>query len=213
MRPHRPRVKVCGITCREDAQLAVELGAWGVGFIFYPPSPRFIRPQDVAAITASLGDDVLKVGVFVDTALDEILQIARECGLTVAQLHGSEEPGFAQELAPHFRDVWKAVRVGESLPVSQLEAFRGGTILLDTLARDRPGGTGTTFPWSVARDARPYGRIILAGGLTPDNVAQAVRAAGPFAVDVASGVEARPGKKDHDRLRRFFREVREVAAE
>jgi phosphoribosylanthranilate isomerase len=201
-------VKVCGITCREDALLAAELGAWAVGFIFYAPSPRSIRPEDVPAITEVLGDAVEKVGVFVDAGFDVVLQTAGQCGLTIAQLHGNEEPSFAEALKPHFRDVWKAVRVGASLPASQLEFYRGWTILLDTLAQDRPGGTGATFPWDLAREARAYGRIVLAGGLNPDNVAQAVRMVEPFAVDVASGVEACPGKKDHDRLRSFFRAVR-----
>jgi phosphoribosylanthranilate isomerase len=181
--PAEPRVKVCGITCQEDARLAVELGAWAVGFIFYPPSPRSVRPEEASAITEVLGDAVEKVGVFVDAEFDTILQTAEAGELTIAQLHGSEEPSFAQALKPHFRDVWKAIRVGDELPASELAAFQGWTI-------------------------RAYGRIVLAGGLKPENVAQAVRAVEPFAVDVASGVEARPGKKDHDRLRQFFRELR-----
>jgi phosphoribosylanthranilate isomerase len=202
-----PRIKVCGICRREDALLARELGAWAVGFIFYPRSPRYVEPDRAGAIAAVLGDAIEKVGVFVDAEPAEITATAERAGLTIAQLHGAETPAVAEELRPRFRDVWKAIRVGASLPVSALEPFRGWTLLLDTLRADRPGGTGATFPWELARQARAYGRIVLAGGLTPDNVAEAIRTVDPFAVDVASGVEARPGQKDHDLLRRFFREV------
>ena len=203
-----PRIKVCGITRRADALLAAELGAWAVGFIFYPPSPRSVSPSDAAAIAAELDPAIERVGVFVDESASDILAIVEKVGLTVAQLHGAEDREMAEELRPHLRDVWKAVRVGNTLQESSLEPYRGMTLLLDTFARDRAGGTGRTFPWHLVREAQAFGRIILAGGLNPDNVAEALQSVKPYAVDVASGVEARPGEKDHDLLRRFFSEAR-----
>jgi phosphoribosylanthranilate isomerase len=196
------------MTRRDDALRAVELGAWAVGFIFHAPSPRSVRVETAAAIADAVGNAVEKVGVFVDATAEEILATARTVGLTIVQLHGGEDAPFADALRPHLGDVWKAVRVGTALPRSQLEPFRGRTILLDAYVKGLPGGTGTTFAWELARAAREYGRIVLAGGLTPENVADAIRCAAPHAVDVASGVEARAGVKDPEKLAAFFAAAR-----
>lgn len=201
------RVKICGITRVEDARLAAALGAWAVGFIFHPASPRYITPGEAGCIARCLPENVEKVGVFVDAACGEIRAAAAAAGLTVAQLHGAEPRALVDQVRPHLGDVWKAVRVGDALDPAAIEPYRGLTLLLDTLAADRPGGTGKTFAWELARDAAAFGTIIIAGGLTPENVAMAVRTAHPFAVDVAGGVEAAPGIKDPERMRRFFEAI------
>ena len=199
------RIKVCGITNLRDAQAACALGAWAIGFIFYPPSPRSVEPAQAARIADSLPHNVRKVGVFVDSSLREILEVAERVGLDIVQLHGAEGRELVDALLPHFEDVWKAVRIGSRLP--DLEPFRGITLLLDTYRKDRPGGTGETFPWERALEAKCCGRVVLAGGLRPENVAAAVLAVRPYAVDVASGVESAPGEKDHLKLERFFEEA------
>ena len=203
----KARIKVCGITHAEDALFARRLGAWALGFIFYPPSPRYIEPERVREITSRIEGEVEKVGVFVDATEEEIRCAAEAAGLTVIQLHGSESRAFLDSLKPDFNDVWKAFRVKESLAETAVEEFRGCTLLLDAYRRGRPGGTGATFPWEEARRARAFGRVILAGGLNPGNVAEAVKTAVPFALDVSSGVEAAPGKKDHRLLAAFFEEA------
>ena len=201
------KVKVCGITRLEDARLACELGAWAVGFIFYPPSPRYISPEHAAEITEELGDAVEKVGVFVNASFEDIVDAGKKVNLTIAQLHGSESRSCAEELKPCFSDVWKAVRIGDTLPVSLLEEYHGITLLLDTYVKDRPGGTGKTFSWELAREAKSYARIILAGGLNPGNVGEAIRSVEPYGIDVGSGVECCPGRKDPTLLRDLFAKV------
>ncbi len=202
------RIKICGITCMEDADLAASLGAWALGFIFYPKSPRYIRPEDAGKIAGAVGNGVEKVGVFVDEEPAAIRVAAAAAGLTIVQLHGRETRAALQELRKDGCDVWKALRVGDALPREELAAFRGCTLLLDTLVKGMAGGTGTTFPWRLAREARTFGRVIVAGGIGPDNIAAVFRTADPYAVDVSSGVELRPGKKDPALLARLFDAVR-----
>jgi phosphoribosylanthranilate isomerase len=203
------RIKVCGVTREADAALAAELGVDAVGFNFAPGSPRRLEPDRARALGAVLPPFVVRVGVFVDADRKEIEAVAGRAGLHVAQLHGEETP----EMCAALRLPWyKAHRVGEGFRADSVRKWGGGAFLLDAAAPDRRGGTGRTFDWAVAREAAAHGRVILAGGLTPENVAAAIAAARPYAVDVSSGVESAPGVKDPGRLRAFVRRAREAAA-
>ena len=199
------RVKICGITNREDALCAAAEGADALGFIFYPRSPRFVPAETAAAIIEALAPFVTPVGVFVNEPRDHIAATVASTGLRAIQLHGDEPPeacaGFAVPVV-------KALRVGEDFDTSALNDYPVGTFLLDTEKKGLYGGTGETFDWAVARDAARCARIVLSGGLTPENVAEAVGAVGPYAVDCGSGVESEPGRKDHAKIVRFVEEVR-----
>ena len=206
------RVKICGVTRLEDAQQAVDLGAAALGFNFYPPSPRYIEPAAARAIARHLPPFAVPVGVFANaTDAGRVSSIAREAGATVVQVHG---PGFPDlhELRSAFTLV-VALAVRGGFKVDQLGEFKPNAYLLDAFDPERPGGTGKTFDWNAAREAKRYGPIILAGGLTPENVGQAIRVVRPFAVDVASGVESAPGIKDPAKLRAFFAAVAEADKE
>ncbi len=201
------RVKICGITTWDDARLSVDLGASALGFNFYPPSPRAISPADAWNIIRRLPPFVEAVGVFVNWPPPVEDALARALRLHTVQLHGGETPEEVAALTPAHR-VIKAVKVGRGFRPAGLARFRRADgILLDGFAPGLHGGTGRTLDWKLARAGRRYGRIILAGGLTPENVAEAIRVARPYAVDVASGVEARPGRKDPARLRALFAAV------
>jgi len=198
------RVKICGITTWADARLSVDLGASALGFNFYPPSPRAISPADAWSIIRRLPPFVEAVGVFVNWPPLVVDALARALRLGSVQLHGAESPAEVDELVRKQR-VIKAVQVKRGFRVASLARFRAAdAILLDGFAPGLHGGTGRTLDWKLARAAARYGRIILAGGLKPENVAEAVRVAQPYAVDVASGVEARPGRKDPGKLRALF---------
>ena len=201
------RVKICGITRWDDARQSVDLGASALGFNFYPPSPRAISPAEAWSIVRRLPPFVEAVGVFVDWPSDVVAALARALRLHTVQLHGHESPREVADLAREFR-VIKAVRAPQGFRPASLAKYRQADgFLLDGFARGLPGGTGRTLDWSLARAARRYGRILLAGGLTPENVGEAIRVAQPYAVDVASGVESRPGRKDPARLRALFAAV------
>ena len=203
------RIKICGVTRLEDALRAADLGAAALGFNFYPPSPRYIEPAAARAIIRRLPPFVDAVGVFAnETDAGRVISLAREAGVTTVQVHGRSFPAL-DELQEVFTLV-VAVAVREGFKPEELRKIKSSAYLLDAYDPDRPGGTGKTFDWSVAREAKQYGPIILAGGLTPENVAQAVREVRPFAVDVASGVESAPGIKDPAKLRAFFTAVREA---
>jgi phosphoribosylanthranilate isomerase len=198
------RVKICGITAWDDARLSVDLGASALGFNFHPPSPRAISPADAWKIIRRLPPFVEAVGVFVNWPPLVVAALARALRLHTVQLHGAESPEEVASLARTHR-VIKAVQVKRGFRPTGLSRYRGADgILLDGFARGLHGGTGRTLDWKLARAARRYGRIILAGGLTPENVAEAIRVAEPYAVDVASGVEVSPGRKDPARLRALF---------
>ena len=201
------RIKICGITNLEDALLAAELGADALGFIFYPPSPRAIAPDAARAIIAQLPPLVTTVGVFVDEDAATVKELAAQVGLDWLQLHGKETPEYCRGLG---RRIIKVFRIQDENSLSGLAAYREVVqgLLLDTYKKGQVGGTGETFNWDLAREARQYGPIILAGGLTPANVVRAIAAAQPQAVVVASGVEARPGKKDPEKLKAFFAAVK-----
>ena len=197
------RVKICGITNLEDALLAAELGADALGFIFYPKSPRHVAPEAARSIIAQLPPFVASVGVFVDEAAAVVQELAAKVRLDWVQLHGQESPDYCRNLG---RKVIKAFRIQDEDSLRQLADYRGAAqaLLLDTYKKGQVGGTGEIFDWHLARKAKKYGPIILAGGLTSENVALAIATAGPAAVDAASGTEAAPGKKDPAKLRAFF---------
>ena len=202
------RVKICGITELEDACLAVELGAAALGFNFYPPSPRYVLPGVAAAIIRQLPPLVMAVGVFADeTKPDEVAAVAHGARVNAVQLHGPRFPAVSGTLTEF--PIIRAVSIREAKDLEELEALTAGALLLDHFDPKLIGGTGKTIDWTLARKAKRYGPVVLAGGLTPANVAQAIREVRPFAVDVASGVESAPGKKDPGKLRAFFEAVRE----
>ena len=204
------RVKVCGITSREDAWAAVEAGADALGFILVKGTPRYIEPEAAAAIVAQMPPFVATVGVFIDRMPEEIDRIMIASGLSLAQLHGNESPTLCQRLRVPFV---KVIRVQGEQDLEALRTYpQARAFLLDTYAADRPGGTGRTFPWEIAAKAVRQARVILSGGLTPDNVAIAVTQVRPYAVDVCSGVEASPGRKDHQKVREFIEQARKADA-
>jgi phosphoribosylanthranilate isomerase len=206
------RVKICGLTRREDALLAAEFGAAALGFNFYPPSPRYIAPSVAGEIIGEVPPFVTPVGVFADEASAEhILGAAGEAGVAAVQLRGPGLPAFQGQLGKY--PVILAVPVRQGFRPEALSRFKASAFLLDTFDPNLPGGTGKTFDWSLAQDAKRYGTIILAGGLTPENVGRAIREVRPYAVDVASGVESAPGVKDAGKLRAFFAAVKEADQE
>jgi len=201
-------VKVCGITRAGDAALAAELGASAVGFIFWPRSPRYIEPAAAARIARSLPGNVAPVGVFVNPTREEVREVAGTVGLSAVQLHG-DEPATLCEGLPY--DVWKAVAVDSNRDATCARVDRVPeevTVLLDASDKTRRGGTGQTIDWGIAATIAAARRTVLAGGLAPENAGAALRLVRPYGLDVSSGVEASPGRKDPDRLRAFFDAVR-----
>jgi phosphoribosylanthranilate isomerase len=193
-------VKICGITNLEDALAAEHAGAHAVGLNFWRPGKRYVTPGKAAEIAA--GVKVKKVGVFVDEEIKTVLEIARTVGLDALQLHGSETPEYVRALAPY--EVWKAVKM---TGVIDWPSWGVKTFVLDSPG-PLPGGTGATFDWILAHAAKEHGRVILAGGLNPENVAAAIREVRPWGVDVASGVELSPRQKDHHKIRAFVHAAR-----
>jgi len=204
----RVRVKICGITNGEDAHCAVELGADALGFVFYPESPRYVSPPKVRDIVAKLPPFVTPIGVFVDEAEQRVEDVLAETGIQVVQLHGDEPPHCCEGFDVK---VIKAFRVQEDFDPVELGAYRVDAYLLDAYDERRMGGTGRTFNWDLALPAKGYGRIILSGGLNPDNVGRAIEIVRPYGVDVSSGVEREPGRKDLGKLRAFMLEVRDAS--
>jgi phosphoribosylanthranilate isomerase len=205
-------VKICGITNGTDARRAVEAGADFLGFNFYPKSPRYIEPTKARQIARRLPAKVSVVGVFVNESEKTMLEIARTVGLDFLQLHGDESPEMVSRLKRTL-PVIKAIRVQKSFRQANVARFgRSDALLLDGFDAHQRGGTGKTFAWGIARRAKRYGRIFLAGGLKPENVADAIRTAKPYAVDVCSGVEVKPGKKDPARLKALMQAVRNAQA-
>jgi len=214
MKAARIRIKMCGTTTLEDAMAAVDAGVDALGFIFYEKSPRNVDPEVVRLIIEQLPPFVDTVGVFVDRDREEVEEIIRYCRLGYAQLHGQESPKYCERLARFAPpcQVLKALRVGaHSRPedVAPYTEYVKG-FLLDTYQKNMVGGTGTSFDWSLIKRLNLNKPWILAGGLTVDNVADAIKAVAPYGVDVNSGVEKRPGEKDHDLIRSFVRQVRQL---
>ncbi len=202
------RVKICGITNAKDAEIAVEAGADALGFIFVARTPRYIDPDVARAIVNDLPPLVTPVGVFADHPVAEIERVIDRCGFRTVQLHGSEAPECCRQLTV---SVIKTFRVRPGGPPPPFEAYRVHAFLLDTFVEGKLGGTGKTFPLEVASSAKAFGRVIIAGGLTPENVVQVIREVHPYAVDVSSGVESKPGRKDPQKLRDFIARARGAA--
>jgi phosphoribosylanthranilate isomerase len=205
------RVKICGLKRAEDAAAAVAAGADALGFNFWKGTPRYITPREAAQIVENAPPGVLTVGVFVNEAAERVIEIADETGIMALQLHGSESPEYLDELGAFLKI--KALKVGPGFQPEQMSRYASASVfLLEGLVAGMVGGTGQTFDWSIAEKAKEYGKIILAGGLTPDNVAEAVRRVRPWGVDVASGVESEPGKKDPRLIRDFIQAARAADA-
>ena len=210
----RVLVKICGITSIEDARLATSAGADALGFVFWPKSPRYVTEEAAAAIAAEIPSFVTRVGVFLGAGADELERTADVVGLDVLQLHGDDQAPAALRALP--RRVVKGLRVGADFRTEDALAYAnaGLGLLLDTLRADLHGGTGASFDWSLARglsERVPF--LVLAGGLRPDNVAEAISVVRPHAVDVSSGVESSPGRKDEGKLRAFVAAVQAAAHE
>lgn len=206
------RAKICGITNIEDALIAVAAGADALGFLLYRKSPRYVDPMTVQQIVAQLPPLVVPVGVFVNEEIKVVRDLMDTCGLALAQLHGEETATYCRELS---RPVLKALRLKDRSTFLSLAEFQGRAgvrgFVLDAFSDQAYGGTGQVVDWGLAREAAQAATVILAGGLTPENVGQALRAVQPYGVDVSSGVEVAPGKKDHEKVRAFLRAVRVVS--
>ncbi len=208
----RTKVKICGITRLPDALAAVEAGADALGFMFFEGSKRNLTPTAAAQIIRALPPFVAKVGVFVNASADTVRATVAECGLDTLQFHGEETPEFCRQFAP--LKVVKAFRIQNAESLKPLPDYAVDAWLLDSYVPGQRGGTGEKFNWELAAQAKELGRpVILAGGLTPENVADAVQQVWPFGVDVSSGVESAPGQKDAGPVRRFVEIVREIEQE
>ena len=205
------RIKICGITNIDDALMAIDTGADALGFNFVPDTPRYLKDTKAAAkIIEQLPPFITTVGLFVNAAPEVIQAIADECHIDMLQLHGDESPQFCRGLN---RRVIKAVRVKDESSCSHLSDYRVSGYLLDTYVKGTMGGTGVAFDWRLAVKAKQYGQVILAGGLNPDNVGAAVQQVRPYGVDVSSGVEVSPGRKDPVKVQTFIQTVKEVDRE
>jgi len=201
------KIKVCGITSLGDALMALEAGADALGFMFYEPSPRYVTYDHAGGIIRRLPPSIAKVGVFVNPTEAAVRRAVAECGLDWLQFHGEETPKFCRRFAP--LRVIKAFRIQNADSLAALPAYATDAWLLDSYVPDVPGGTGARFNWDLALAAKRHGvPVILAGGLAPDNVAEAVRRVRPYGLDVSSGVESAPGKKDPAKLRDFIARAR-----
>jgi phosphoribosylanthranilate isomerase len=201
------KVKICGITNIDDALTAADLGADALGFIFVESSPRYITPRAARKIIQGLPPFVVPIGVVADMTYHEISEVINLTGIGCVQLHGEEMP---EQLTQYPVPVYKSFRVDSSFDPEILRRYKGSAYLLDTKISGELGGTGQTFDWEIAVKAKKYGRIILAGGLTPGNIIEAARKVQPYAVDVNSGVEERPGKKDHTKLKSLFERLKQM---
>jgi len=201
------KVKICGITNYEDASAALDMGADLLGFNFYPKSPRFITPQKAVRIINKLPAFIDLVGVFVNESLEQIHEIKNLCQLDWVQLHGDENPQFCKELVSHNVKVMKALRVKVQADIKKADDYFTDAILLDAFNPEKYGGTGLTFDWNIIGHIGK--RVFLAGGINPDNAADAVKL-GVYGIDVCSGIEAQPGKKDHQKMKKLFDNIRHL---
>jgi len=209
-----PRIKLCGITSLDDAQLAVDAGAWAVGCILWPGSPRACDPAEAGRIAAAVRRRAQVCGVFVNAHLDEVTELVDALGLTMVQLHGDEGPAYCAEVARRTgAKVIKAAAVSTQADVQALETFHTDFHMLDAHRPGMRGGTGETFDWELVRARRSSIPLILSGGLRPENVAEAIAATHPFAVDTASGTESAPGVKDPEKVAAFVDAVHATVVE
>ncbi|HET9923227.1 MAG TPA: phosphoribosylanthranilate isomerase [Methylomirabilota bacterium] len=204
------KIKICGVTNLEDARLCVEAGADALGFIFVERTPRYVAPDAAARIIAGLPPFVTPVGVFWDHAPGHVKAVAEQCGLGALQFHGDETP---EDLQEYRLPVIKTLKVAAAADLARMAGYRVSAFLLDSPSRWSEGEARPMIPWDVAAEAARLHPVLLSAGLTPENVAGAVRRVRPYGVDVNSGVEARPGQKDPARVRRFVAEARAAGAE
>ncbi len=199
------RIKICGITNIEDALLAIDLGADALGFIFYRESKRYIDPLVARDIISSLPPFINTVGVFVNQQADEIKTVKEKAGFHTIQLHGDESPDLCKKLDGK---VIKAIRIRDKINAEEVESYPVMAVLFDTYSTKGFGGTGESFSWEILKDLNTSKKIILSGGLTPENVSHAIQSVKPYAVDVSSGVEDYYGKKSSEKLKAFIEAVR-----
>jgi phosphoribosylanthranilate isomerase len=199
------KVKICGITNREDALWAVECGADALGFIFYKKSPRYINPEHAKEIISILPPFISTVGVFVNEDYNDVRDVKLLTGLNAVQLHGDESPSYCNLIEGK---LIKAIRIKNEKSIERLKKYTVDAFLLDSFDTSSFGGSGLTFDWRLAEKAKQHGRIILAGGLTPDNVEEAINKVAPFGVDVSSGVESKPGIKNKKKVKDFILKVK-----
>ncbi|MBN1508015.1 MAG: phosphoribosylanthranilate isomerase [Sedimentisphaerales bacterium] len=204
-----PKVKICGLTNHEDAAAAIEMGADLLGFNFYPKSPRYVQPAKAATIIRKLPAFADVVGIFVNSPIEQIREIASLCQLDWIQLHGEEDPEFCRWLAYDSVKLIKALRIKDVGDLQKVDEYSTDAILLDAYDPKKHGGTGLTFDWNIIGHIGR--RVFLAGGISPANAAAAVEL-GVYGIDVCSGVEARPGKKDHKKLKALFDSIRHLRA-
>lgn len=206
-----PKVKICGITNRDDARAAVHAGADALGFVLHRSSPRYIAPQAIKRLVGELPPFILTVGVFVNEDPQIVRNIMDECGLLFAQLHGDESAGYCEALQ---RPVIRAIRLRDYGSLLSLAEYKGRCgvrgFIIDTFSKEAYGGTGQPTDWALAAEAARAAPILLAGGLTPENVQLAIERVRPYGVDVSSGVERSPGQKDHDKIAAFVRAAKLV---
>jgi phosphoribosylanthranilate isomerase len=203
------KLKVCGITSHDDALAAITAGAEYLGLNFYRKSPRYIAPAEARTIIHQLPGEIVTVGIFVNESDPEnVIEILKTSGSQLAQLHGDEDAGYCAAVGAE--RVIKALRIGDGFDVRQVLNYPAAAILLDAFDKNLYGGTGKTANWEIAREAAMLTKIFLAGGLSPENIVEAIRGVAPFAVDVNSGVESAPGKKDPAKLRKLKEELETI---
>jgi phosphoribosylanthranilate isomerase len=205
------QVKICGITNVEDALCAAECGAAALGFIFYPPSPRNVQPENARKIVSALSAEVVKVGVFVNESIAEVKRIVEYCGLDMIQLHGNETPAYCRQFPT--AQIIKAVELKNEADLVYANSYHAGAILVDSRHAGLYGGTGKKANWELACRIRDNKPLILSGGLNEINITEAIKAVRPNALDINSGVESEPGKKDHTKLARIFDKILRVDVE
>src|SRR3990172_2453596 len=196
------KVKICGITGIDDALKAVEFGADALGFVFYKKSPRYIEVKKAREIISNLPPLITTVGVFVNDSFENIETIIDLCQIKTIQLHGDENQDFCSKFN---LSVIKSIAVKDENSFKKMKGYTVSAFILDSFFQDIPGGTGKSFDWDLAVKAKKYGNIILAGGLTPENVREAILKVRPYAVDVSSGVESKPGEKDYEKMKKFIK--------
>jgi phosphoribosylanthranilate isomerase len=201
------KVKICGITNYDDAVAAMDMGADLLGFNFYTKSPRFLTKEKAADIIDKLPGFIDTAGIFVNASIDEIHETGGFCNLDWVQLHGDEDPEFCRQLLSHNVKTMKAIRVKSEKDIEKADGFFTDAILLDAFNPDKYGGTGLTFDWNVIGHIGK--RVFLAGGINPDNAAKAVEL-GVYGIDVCSGIESEPGKKDHEKMKKLFENIRHL---
>lgn len=201
------KVKICGITNLEDARAAVEFGADALGFNFYRESPRYVAPDIAEDILEEIPPSIWKVGVFVNEAEEVVKDLSSVLGLDYLQFHGDETPYYCEQFATPY---WKAFRLQDEKSIEFMKKYRCDHYLVDSDARKAYGGTGITGNWDLAREAKKVGKVFLAGGLTPENIEMAIQVVKPDGVDVASGVESQPGKKDMKKMEDFITRAKGV---